>query len=204
MEKGIVYILRNPAMPNLVKIGMTTRSEVAIRMSELNTTGVPLPFECSFAGKVLDVNKVEKAFHKAFGPYRINPNREFFEIDDDQAIGLLQIICSEDVTPQIKDELDKVDEVSRSASKTFSRGRRQRFNFQEMNIGTGSILRSNFNEEICEVIDKKNVIFRGEEMSLTAATRLKLDNSYNVAPGNYWIFEGRKLREIYNETYSQD
>jgi hypothetical protein len=191
-------------MPNLVKIGMTTRSEVAIRMSELNTTGVPLPFECSFAGKVLDVKKVEKAFHKAFGPYRINPNREFFEIDDDQAIGLLKIICSEDVTPQIKDELDKVDEVSRSASKTFSRGRRQRFNFQEMNIGTGSILRSNFNEEICEVIDKKNVIFREEEMSLTAATRLKLDNSYNVAPGNYWIFEGRKLREIYNETYSQD
>lgn len=28
MEEGIVYILTNPAMPNLVKIGMTTRQEV--------------------------------------------------------------------------------------------------------------------------------------------------------------------------------
>jgi len=71
MEEGIVYILTNPAMPNLVKIGMTTRLEVGIRMSELYTTGVPVPFECSFAGKVADVKKVEKAFHKAFGPYRI-------------------------------------------------------------------------------------------------------------------------------------
>jgi len=90
MEEGIVYILTNPAMPNLVKIGMTTRMEVGTRMSELYTTGVPVPFECSFAGKVTDVKKVERAFHKAFGPYRINPNREFFEIEDAQAIDYLK------------------------------------------------------------------------------------------------------------------
>ena len=30
-----------------------------------------------------------------------------------------------------------------------------------------------------------------------------LDNKYNVAPGSYWIYEGKKLREIYNETYSE-
>ncbi len=53
MKEGIVYILTNPAMPNLVKIGMTTRLEVGIRMSELYTTGVPVPFECSFLEKSL-------------------------------------------------------------------------------------------------------------------------------------------------------
>ena len=52
MNDGIVYVLKNPAFPNLVKIGITTREEVQIRMSELYTTGVPLPFECVFAGKV--------------------------------------------------------------------------------------------------------------------------------------------------------
>lgn len=51
MEEGIVYVLKNPAMPGLVKIGITTRAEVHIRMTELYTTGVPLPFECSFAAK---------------------------------------------------------------------------------------------------------------------------------------------------------
>lgn len=25
--------------------------------------------------------------------------------------------------------------------------------------------------------------------------------AYNVAPGPYWSFNGRKLKDIYNETY---
>ena len=44
MEEGIVYLLTNPSMPSLVKIGMTTRNEVHVRMGELYSTGVPLPF----------------------------------------------------------------------------------------------------------------------------------------------------------------
>ena len=72
-----------------------------------------------------------------------------------------------------------------------------------MGIGVGSILNSNYNEDTCIVEDERNVTFRDEKkMSLTRATRIKLDNSHNVAPGNYWIFEGKKLREIYNETYT--
>ena len=78
MEEGIVYVLKNPAFPSLVKIGITTRSEVQIRMSELYTTGVPLPFECAYAGKVDNVKKVEAALHQAFSNSRVNPSREFF------------------------------------------------------------------------------------------------------------------------------
>jgi len=47
-QKGLVYVLTNPAMPRLVKIGQTT-DKITSRMNELNTTGVPLPFECLFA-----------------------------------------------------------------------------------------------------------------------------------------------------------
>ena len=49
MKDGIVYVLTNPAFPNLVKIGITTRDEVQVRMAELYTTGVPLPFKCVYA-----------------------------------------------------------------------------------------------------------------------------------------------------------
>jgi len=45
-EHGIVYVLTNPTMPGLVKIGKTSRDSVMARLSELYTTGVPLPFEC--------------------------------------------------------------------------------------------------------------------------------------------------------------
>ena len=35
MEYGIVYLLTNPVMPGLVKIGMTTQEDIDKRMKEL-------------------------------------------------------------------------------------------------------------------------------------------------------------------------
>ncbi len=67
---GIVYVLTNPVMPGIVKIGMTERSDIDKRLRELYTTGVPVPFECAYACKVdpADCAKIEKALHKAFEP----------------------------------------------------------------------------------------------------------------------------------------
>lgn len=66
MEYGIVYLLTNPVMPGLVKIGMTTQEGIDKRMKELYTTGVPIPFECKFACKVkkVIVSKLKKPFIK--------------------------------------------------------------------------------------------------------------------------------------------
>ncbi len=46
---GVVYVLTNPAMPGLTKIGQTTQEDIAARMSQLYSTGVPVPFECRYA-----------------------------------------------------------------------------------------------------------------------------------------------------------
>ena len=70
MEYGIVYLLTNPVMPGLVKIGMTTQEGIDKRMKELYTTGVPIPFECKFACKVKksDCLKIEKAHSMLSAP----------------------------------------------------------------------------------------------------------------------------------------
>lgn len=203
MTEGIVYILTNPAMKGLVKIGMTTREEVGIRMGELYSTGVPVPFECSFAGRVNDVRAVERAFHIAFGPYRINPNREFFEIEDTQAIELLRLMCLEDVTPSLTTELDKVDEVSRDSGKRMKQ-RRPPLNFATMGIPAGALLHSSYDESQCTVADERKVEFGGEVMSLSKATRSVLGLDYNVNPCPYWVYDGTSLSEIYNDTYGED
>ena len=39
-------------MPGIVKIGMTDRDDVRRRMSDLYTTGVPLPFDCVVAREI--------------------------------------------------------------------------------------------------------------------------------------------------------
>lgn len=197
---GIVYILTNPAMPNLIKIGMTTGQDVKMRMAQIYTTGVPLPFECVYAARVANHEKVEKALHIAFGPNRVNTKREFFEIDASQAIAIIKLMEIEDMTPKVEKEKEQVDAEDRNAGEAFLK-RRPRFNFSEMGIAPGSELISVTNGEKVTVLDDRNVNFRGEETSLTYATRVILDNNYHVAPGPYWTYDGRKLREIYNETY---
>ena len=198
---GIVYVLINPAMPGLVKIGKTARGDVDARLKELYSTGVPVPFECAYAGRVEDEAKVEKAFHLAFGPYRLNPRREFFQIEPEQAIALLDVMATEDVTPAVREEADSVDHDAKEASEKL-KSRRPNLNFDEMEVPTGAELQ--FTEpphEVVKVANARKVIFRGEEVSLSYVTRELLGIDYNVRPTQYWIFNGRRLGAIYQETY---
>ena len=197
---GIVYILTNPAMPGIVKIGKTAR-EIETRLSELYSTGVPVPFECVFAGNVLNIDKVEQAFHVAFAPYRINPKREFFQIEAEQAIALLELMTTEDVTPALQKEADDVDVESREASNKL-KARRPSYNFLEMGIPIGSVLKfTQSPEESVEVSNERRVSFKGENISLSAVTKELLNISYRISPGHYWTYQGKVLKDIYNETY---
>lgn len=203
-KNGIVYILTNPAMPNLIKIGYTANEDVKTRMAQIYTSGVPLPFECVYAARVNNHEKVEKALHIAFGPDRINPRREFFEIDASQAIAIIRLLEIEDVTPKVASEQEVVDEIEREAGKAYATKKRPRFNFSEMNIPIGSLLVSVANGETVSVKNNRYVEFRNEEKSLTYATKIILNNDYSVAPGSYWTYNGRKLCDIYDETYGNE
>lgn len=197
---GIVYVLTNPAMPGLVKIGRTSRNSVAGRLSELYSTGVPVPFECEFAGRVENVAEVERRFHIAFGPYRLNSSREFFQIEPEQAISLLQLMITEDVTPELQKEASDVDAESRNAVIRL-KSRRPSLNYFEMGIPEGSVLEFSQGGYTCEVISGRRVKFEGEDFSLTALTKKLLQIDTPLQPTRYWTYRGRNLSDIYDETY---
>ena len=192
----IVYVLTNPAMPGMVKIGKTDR-DPQTRMKELYSTGVPNPFECAFAAEFDgDISRLEKALHTAFGPYRDNPSREFFKIDSYQAEAILRIWPgAKDVTPKVRKEMCPVDPPGRKAM------RRPNYNFSKMGIPVRSILVSVHTDEEATVVSGNRVSFRGEEMPLGEATKMAWDVDYIIAPMPRWTFDGRSLRDIYNETY---
>lgn len=77
MSRGYVYILTNPSMPGLVKIGMTTRC-VNGRAQELYQTGVPMPFKVSFEVLTPDCAELEIRAHEKFASVRVSDSREFF------------------------------------------------------------------------------------------------------------------------------
>ncbi len=87
---GCVYILENPAMPDLIKIGYTTRTAEE-RAKELyeGMTGVPTPFVVAHIENCDEPRKLEAAVHKKLSNYRINNNREFFKYPADDAYQLL-------------------------------------------------------------------------------------------------------------------
>lgn len=200
-EKQIVYVLTNPGMPGLVKIGKTTRNSVMTRMNELYSSGVPYPYECEYAVEVDDCTAVEKALHTAFHPNRVNPRREFFAIDPEQALAILKIVGGSDVTPMVNEDLNtNVTEAERESAKKAKR--LPNINFEEMGIPLGSVLVF-VGDEDAEVLvtSERKVMFKEEEVSLSRATRGLLGLEYNVQPTKYWTFDGKNLKEIYAETY---
>ena len=204
MAEGIVYVLTNPAMPGLVKIGRTARGMEA-RLGELYSTGVPLPFECAYAARVTDEGKVERAFHQAFGPYRVNPKREFFSIEPEQAIALLELMATEDVTPVVQEEAENVDTEAKASAERFKRSRRPPLNYAEMGIAPGSTLTYQDGATTCTVVDGRRVSFNGENQSLSALTAVLMGQPGRAIRGpSYWTFNGRLLSDLYEETYSGD
>lgn len=205
MEYGIVYLLINPVMPGLVKIGMTTQEDIDKRMKELYTTGVPVPFECKFACKVKksDCHKIEKALHKAFNPQRINQNREFFRINVEQAQAILELFHHEDVTEEVTDEIqnDLTDEDK--AASTKAQTKRPPLNFYEMGLQKGDILKWKDDPSITvTIISERKVCYKGEEMSISAlSATLKGYKVKHIQPTPHWLFKNRILSEIYDETY---
>ena len=126
---NIVYALTNPAMPGMVKIGMTNKDDVQRRMNELYDTGVPLPFECVIAKQIegREAAEIENALHIAFGPNRVNDSREFFGIEPEQVAILLQVMPGEDVTPRAVQQESELAPADRDAVQRWSRTSEQEF-----------------------------------------------------------------------------
>ena len=208
-EQGIVYVLTNPCMPGMVKIGMTERSEIDARMKELYTTGVPLPFECKYACKVekSECAKIENALHKAFSPQRVNANREFFRIAPEQAIAILELFHHEDVTAEVAQEIENDLTPEDKAAQEKSRTKRPPIHFLDMGLHVGDVLVFKQDESItCSIEDQKHVRYDGKITTLTPITTVLLGRSYSVQPTPYWKVKetSRDLIDIYDETYPLD
>lgn len=193
---SIVYVLTNESMPGYIKIGRTDTS-VEQRMRELDKTSVPLPFQCYYAAKVEDYQKVERTLHTAFGDNRVRSSREFFRMDPFKAKVVIELLALEDVTP--KDDVFEDAESAEAVEKaTRARGR---YNFAENGIPVGATLEYTSDRSVtCQVAEENSVIFMGQLASLSKAAVMA-----NAARGGiaraltgpmWWLYEGETLGSI--------
>ena len=200
-KKEIVYVLQNEAMPGLIKIGITHDEQVDKRLQTLYTTGVPLPFECIWAGEVDNCAEIESLIHNAFSDFRINPKREFFKLKPERVIPLLKKLASAEIMANKVEKMfnGSVSVAEKEAVKQFHR---PMLDFKEMGISVGDELLYEKDPTIrVTVISNKKINFEGKEYSLSALTKKIRKLPYYVAPCKYWSYKGKNLDDIYNETY---
>jgi hypothetical protein len=80
-----VYVLANPSMPEMLKIGYTKNDpeERAVQLSK--STGVPIPFDVVYSYGCFNGERVEKEVHKKLKQKRVRGEREFFYVSLDEA-----------------------------------------------------------------------------------------------------------------------
>ena len=93
-NEGFLYVISNPSMPGLIKVGMTSKSP-AERMKSLYSTSVPTPFEAEYFALCKDRKKCEALAHKALQSWRVNSRREFFRLSPEDAIAKVHYALSD-------------------------------------------------------------------------------------------------------------
>jgi hypothetical protein len=95
MKPGYLYILTSAAMPDLIKIGVTTKHPLQ-RTEELSApTGIPVPFTLAYHRAVNDIFSIERDIHEAFAEYRVSDKREFFHMSYMKAASLIDILLGD-------------------------------------------------------------------------------------------------------------
>jgi hypothetical protein len=195
---GIVYILKNEAMPGYVKVGMTVNLKE--RMISLDTTGVPLPFECYYARRVSDAAFVENHLHAAFSEFRTRKSREFFKVLPERVKAALEIASGQEVTV---DERSVVESTDDTESLAKAKTRRPAFKFSMLDIKPGTILVYwNDPNTTCTVYDDRNVTFEDQVMSLSKSAGIvskRKGLGDTVAGTDYWTLNGATLWDLRNQ-----
>jgi len=186
----IIYVLINEAMPGYVKIGRTSNLEQRIR--SLDTTSVPLPFECFYACTVKDAQFAERQLHDAFLDHRVRSSREFFEISPERAVAALKLAEIENITPR----KDFVETPEDQQALNQARKKRSIFNFAMVDIPVGAELVFSRDENIkARVVDNRSIEMNGEVTSLSSSAQKILGYASGVQGTAYWMYEGELLDE---------
>ena len=193
MAKGYIYIMTNPALKDMVKIGYA--SNVENRRKQLSTTALPYEYEI-YATYETSGNLEDKKLHKMIDnlnpDLRITKNREFFVLSPEDAYALLESIA---VISGTKDKLKKVKVSASKKQKT----KRPPVNFVKCGIPMGAELV--FTEDpnvIVTVVSERKVQYNDEITSLSAISdKIK---GYSTSGPQFFTFNGKTISQIAEET----
>lgn len=199
MAKGYIYIMTNPCLKDMVKIGYAT--DVEARRKQLSTTALPTDYEI-YATYETQGNLEDKKLHRLIDnlnpDLRVSKSREFFVMSPEDAYDLLEAIAT------ISGSLDKLKRVKTKKASELPKVKKPPINFKECGIPVGAELIYVDDPNVKVVVcDERKVEYNNEITSLTAVARQFKD--YKNVPGpSFFTYNGRPLTDIARETQWRD
>ena len=194
MAKGYIYIMTNPALKNMVKIGYST--DVEKRRQDLShSTSIPDDYQIyaiyETEGKLED-KKLHHLIDKLNPDIRYNPKKEFYIMSPEDAYDLLEAI------EYISGTAGKLKKHKNNPIQTT---KKPQINFAKCGIPIGAELvyidDPNIKVTVCG--DKK-VEYNGEEISLSTLVQELKNLKAKPRGTDCFTYNGRSLIDIANET----
>ncbi len=199
MSKGYIYIMTNPCLQNMVKIGYAT--DVETRRKQLSTTALPYEYEV-YATYETSGNLEDKKLHKLIDnlnpDLRVSQNREFFVMSPKEAYELLETIA---IISGSQDRLTLLKEIPEHKKQ---KTKKPPINFAKCGIPVGAQLVYIEDPTVVVTVEsERKVIYENEITSLSAvAGRIKGVKS--IQGPSYFTYNGRLLTDIADETQWKD
>jgi len=213
---GIVYAVSNRSLwlPErdddeellpILKIGRTSppsSSALKKRMGQLFTTSMALPFDLEYAKAVENCREAESKLHKIFAHTRINPNREFFRIDAESVVEVLDLYPGKEITidgNELSKNITQADIDARNAEESVAS--RAGFAFEPLGIAVGAELVSTYDSsKIAKVVAGGKVEYDGRVMSVHAGARLvqrqTTGDTHRITGSTRWKYQGATLHQL--------
>lgn len=195
MAKGYIYIMTNPGLQNMVKIGYA--ADVEARRKQLSTTALPYEYEIyatyETSGKLED-KKLHKLIDNLNPDLRVSKSREFFVMSPSEAYELLEAIAI------ISGSQDKLEKVKKTNVATQLKTKRPAINFSKCGIPVGAELTFVDDATVKVIVESdKKVLYKGELTSLSAVAG-KLKGVKAIQGSSYFTYNGKLITDIAEET----
>lgn len=193
---GYIYIMTNPALKDMVKIGYAT--DVEQRRKQLSTTALPYDYEV-YATYETEGHLEDKKLHKMIDnlnpELRVSKNKEFFVMTPKEAYELLEAIA---VISGTQDKLKKIKKDDPLAIK--QNVKRPPIDFYECGLKDGDeLVYINDPSVKTYIASNRKVLYNDQLTSLTAIVRELTNIKYPAGP-SFFTYNGENLTDVARRT----
>lgn len=210
LPKGCTYIMTNPCLQGMVKLGYA--EDVEAERQQLSTEALPYAYEvyAVYEADRAMTTRVYKLIDTLNPNLRISKDREFFRVSPEEAFTLLKTVAAicntQDKVIKVAEAV-KVDNIQPAAHQNCT-VKRKRVNkrsepidFFKCGIPAGATLAFTEDPSVTvTVVDSHSVNYNGEMTRLSPLAKELKNAKYGVRGASFFTYNGERIDKLSKRT----